>query len=127
MFLNLKFIVGFGFLLRLLVAIWNGFFGPSPGARGDSAGMHLMAADFPQDLNWTFFDGTFSYLFLLSKVYSATTDTLFWGCLLSCFAWVGSAIFLLKIKLFKPDEKLFELLFKPNLNLSKIPIIKYLL
>ena len=33
--------------------------------------------------------------------------------------------FLLKIKLFKPDEKLFELLFKPNLNLSKIPIIKY--
>jgi hypothetical protein len=95
-FLNVKFIVGIGFSLRLLVAIWNGFFGPSPGARGDSAGMHLMAVDFPQDLNWTFFDGTSSYLFLLSKVYSLTTDALFWGCLLSCFAWLGSAVVLLK-------------------------------
>jgi len=95
-FLNLKFIVGFGFLLRLLVAIWNGFFGPSPGARGDSAGMHITAMDLPQDFITDFSDGTSIYIFFLSKVYSLTIDTLFWGCLLSCFVWVGSAVFLLK-------------------------------
>jgi hypothetical protein len=86
-----------GFLLRLSIAIWNGFFGPSPGAAGDSMLIHGMAVNFPEDLILEIWHGLNYFTFLLSKVYSATTDTLFWGCLLSCFAWVGSAIFLLKI------------------------------
>jgi hypothetical protein len=91
-----KFVIAIGFLLRLLVAIWNGFFGPSPGARGDSMGMHLFAVDFPKDFEWDYFSGATNYTYVLSKVYSLTTDALFWGCLLSCFAWAGSAVFLLK-------------------------------
>ena len=34
-----------GFLLRLLVAIWNGFFGPSLGADGDALLFHEIAVE----------------------------------------------------------------------------------
>jgi hypothetical protein len=91
-FLNVKFVVAIGFLLRLFFAIWNGF----SGGIGDARGMHLKAMNFPSDISWDFFDGASNYAFVLSKVYGLTTDALFWGCLLSCFAWVGSAVFLLK-------------------------------
>jgi hypothetical protein len=95
-FFNVNFVVAIGFLLRLFVAIWNGFFGPSPGARGDSMGIHLMAADFPKGLEWHYFTGVKNYTYLLSKVYSVTTDALFFGCLLSCIAWLVSAVVLVK-------------------------------
>ena len=100
MFLNVKLVIIFGFLLRLIVAIWNGFFGPSPGARGDSTGMHLLAVDFANgistDMEWHYFTGAMTYAHLLSKVYGATTDALFFGCLLSCLVWVVSAVLLVK-------------------------------
>ena len=38
---------------------------------------------------------------------------------------VFSSIFLLKIKSSKPEDRFFELLLNPSLNLSKILIIKY--
>jgi hypothetical protein len=96
MFFSARSVISFGFFLRLLVAIWNGFFGPSPGARGDSMGMHLMAKDFPEGLQWNYFTGAKNYIYSLSKIYEITGSSLFIGCLLSCIAWAMSAIVLLK-------------------------------
>ena len=96
MFFSARSIISFGIFLRLLVAIWNGFFGPSPGARGDSLGMHLLAQDFPKDLQWDYLNGGKNYIFLLSKVYGTTGGSLFIGCLLSCIVWVVSAVVLSK-------------------------------
>lgn len=96
MFFSPRSVIAFGFCVRLLVAIWNGFFGPSPGAQGDSLGMHLHAVDFPKDLQWEYFTGAQNYTYLLSKVYEITGSSLFIGCLLSCLAWTLSAMVLLK-------------------------------
>ncbi|MDC1123362.1 hypothetical protein OAT11_08445, partial [Nitrospinaceae bacterium] len=97
MFFSPRTVIAFGFLLRLLMAIWNGFWGPSPGASLDSMGMHLMAVDFPDSLIYSSFNGALNYIYLLSRVYDLTIDSLFWGCLMSGFAWTVSAGLLLKI------------------------------
>ena len=41
----MKFIL-IGLLLRLFVAIWNGFYGPSPGADADAILFHEVAVEF---------------------------------------------------------------------------------
>ena len=43
----MKFIL-IGFFLRFLVAIWNGFFGPSIGADGDALLFHAIALEVSQ-------------------------------------------------------------------------------
>ena len=64
----------------------------------------------------------FSKIFFLNSL-AASTPTSHWIKKSSNSFNKSVSIFFLKIKLFKPEDRFFELLPKPNLNLSKIPII----
>lgn len=86
-----------GFVLRLLVAAWNGFFGPSFGAENDALNFHQVAVDFSQRLEPEAFEINFIYSYVLGVLYRVTTDALFWGSVVSCVAWLGSAHILMKI------------------------------
>ena len=52
-----------GFALRFLIAVWNGFFGPSFGAEGDALLFHDIAVQFSQF-------GVFDAKFNIGWVYS---------------------------------------------------------
>lgn len=86
-----------GFFLRLLVAIWNGFWGPSFGADQDAFSFHLVASDYANNLEIDEFQIGWIYSYVLGVVYHLTTDSLFLGSLLSCVAWLASAGLLIKI------------------------------
>jgi len=96
-----------GFFLRFLVAIWNGFFGPSIGADGDALVFHDVALYLS---NTGIFEAKYSigwvYSIFLGSVYYLTLNSIFIGSLLSCFAWLISAIVLNKsIKLLGIHQK----------------------
>lgn len=89
-------VVLLGFLVRLLVAVWNGFVGPTIGADLDAVSFHRVAVEVastgvmpPMFIGWI-------YSYILGCIYAVTTPALFLGCLLSCLSWLASAIFLLK-------------------------------
>lgn len=90
-------IIVFGCLLHIIIAVWNGFFGPSFGADLDAQGMHRNAVRVAENL---VFDelrvGTEPYTNFLGMIYWIISDHLFIGSLLSCIFWTFSAIFLLK-------------------------------
>jgi hypothetical protein len=87
-----------GFALRFLVAIWNGFFGPSFGAEGDALLFHDIAVQFSQ---FGGFDVKFNigwiYSMFLGGIYFLTVNSIFIGSFLSCLAWLISALVLNKI------------------------------
>ena len=83
-----------GFALRLLVAIWNGFFGPSFGADLDALSFHLEAVDYAHNPSFDEFRIGWIYTNFLGLFYYVTTDSLFIGSLLSCIAWLVSALIL---------------------------------
>lgn len=91
-------LVGLGLLLRLGVAAWNGFWGPSFGAGPDAAGFHLGAMAYAADDPIV---GDFSltnvYMYSLGTVYRWVSPSLFLGSALSCLAWLASAILLLRM------------------------------
>lgn len=97
-----------GFFLRLLVAIWNGFFGPSIGADGDALLFHDIAVEVSR---FGVFDTKFNigwlYSYFLGIIYFLTTlNSIFLGSVLSCLAWLASALILNKsIKLLGVDQK----------------------
>jgi hypothetical protein len=92
----MKFIL-LGFFIRFCIAFWNGFWGPSFGADLDAQGMHRNAARVAENLAFDKLGiGTEPYTNLLGFFYWLTTDSLFLGSLLSCFAWLISAFYLLK-------------------------------
>ena len=82
-----------GFCVRVVVAIWNGFYGPSPGAELDAQGLHGFASAVA---NMGSFDdfriGYTPYTNTLGWIYANSVDHIFWGSLISCFAWLGSAM-----------------------------------
>jgi hypothetical protein len=86
-----------GFFLRFLVAVWNGFFGPSIGADGDALMFHDVALHVS---NTGVFEAKYNigwvYSIFLGSVYYLTLNSIFIGSLLSCFAWLISAIVLNK-------------------------------
>ena len=86
-----------GLFLRLFVAIWNGFFGPSFGAEADAEGFHLVALEYAQNPTLDKFIIGWIYAYVLGLFYYLTTDSLFLGSVLSCFAWLASAGLLVKI------------------------------
>lgn len=86
-----------GLVLRLAVAVWNSFFGPSYGAANDAAGFHAGAVAFAKGHNFVFYHADVYMYVLGSAFYRVVGDSLFLGCLLSCLAWLGSAIVLLKM------------------------------
>ena len=83
-----------GFLLRLLVAIWNGFWGPSFGADLDAFSFHLEAVQYAHNPTLDEFRIGWIYTNILGLFYYVTTDSLFLGSLLSCIAWLVSALIL---------------------------------
>lgn len=80
-----------GFLLRLAVAFWNGFYGPSFGAEGDALDQHLLALDFMRGISPRIMRVDYLYSYVLGLFYSATVTSLFTGSILSCLAWFASA------------------------------------
>ena len=101
-----------GFFLRFLVAIWNGFYGPSIGAEGDALVFHEIAVEVSR---FGVFDTKFNigwlYSYFLGTIYYFTTlNSLFLGSLLSCIAWLISALFLNKsIKVLGVQKKYRDL------------------
>jgi len=88
----------FGFFMHLIIAIWNGFFGPSPGADMDAAGLFGFAIDVSKDLEFEDFEiGYVPYINLLGTIFHYTIPSLFLGSLISCFAWLWSSHLLIKI------------------------------
>jgi hypothetical protein len=82
--------VGFG--LRLIIALWNGFFGPSFGAEGDGVGLDRLAADVANGNPPEMFRISLSYIYLLGAIYWLITPSSFLGSLLSCFVWLISTL-----------------------------------
>lgn len=89
-----RFFILLGFLARVGVAIWNGFYGPSIGAELDALSFHLEAADHADDLSFGGFRMGWIYSDILSIFYYVTIPSLFVGSLLSCVAWLFSALLL---------------------------------
>jgi len=85
-----------GFLLRLAVAFWNGFYGPSFGAEADALDQHMMALDFMEGIWPRIMRANYLYSYALAGFYSATVTSLFVGSVLSCLAWIASALALIK-------------------------------
>lgn len=83
-----------GLLLRLVVAFWNGFFGPSFGAEADALEFHSRAVELLHQTDAGEFALGWVYAQFLAKVYSVSGESLFIGSLLSCLAWLASALLL---------------------------------
>jgi hypothetical protein len=83
--------------LRLVVAFWNGFFGPSPGADLDALGFHGFALNVAlTGILDDFTIGYVPYTNLLGIFYGLTISHIFIGSILSCVAWLVSSYFLYK-------------------------------
>lgn len=80
-----------GCLLRLLVAAWNAFIGPTPGAEGDALGLHEMAVTLSRQSGIPSVHFGYLYSVFLAQIYRATGPSLFIGCAVSCLAWFVSA------------------------------------
>lgn len=80
-----------GLVLRLLVAAYNGFIGPSFGANSDALAFHFMAEDYARNLGAIEFQVGWIYSCFLAFVYALTFDSLFIGCVMSCLTWLTSA------------------------------------
>lgn len=89
--LGARFFILLGFLLRLLVAIWNSFYGPSFGAESDAFAFHLAAIEYARDLTLDGIGLGWIYSNALGIAYYLTGESLFIGSLLSCVSWVVSA------------------------------------
>lgn len=85
-----------GFVLRLMIAIWNGYFGPSFGAELDALAFHQAAIEVANNPTFFEFQIGWIYSYILGLLYYVTTDSLFFGGLLSCVTWTLSAILLAK-------------------------------
>tara|TARA_B100001142_G_scaffold318524_1_gene360761 strand:- start:907 stop:2061 length:1155 start_codon:yes stop_codon:yes gene_type:complete len=86
-----------GFFLRLVIAFFNGFVGPTYGSSDDALGFHLNAVGYSQNLVFDGFVLTYIYSYILGIFYFITTDSLFLGSALSALGWLASAFILLRI------------------------------
>ena len=96
--LTLRWALCIGFLLRVAVAIWNGFWGPSLDAGADALGFHESAvAQAANKEPWEWVGVGYIYSKTLGFLYTYITDALFFGSMLSVLMWVGSALLLIGI------------------------------
>ncbi len=84
-----------GFMMHVLVAFWNGFYGPSFGAGADADKFHRLAVEFSNNSMQGATRNEFIYM--LGALYYWTIDSLFLGSLMSCLAWLVSALLLDRI------------------------------
>jgi len=108
-----------GLLLRLFIAIWNGFFGPSFGAELDALSFHIAAVEYAQNPTLDELRIGWIYTYMLGLIYYLTTDSLFLGSLLSCVAWLASAYILVKIMRLLSIDKSYQ--FKAMLIYALLP------
>jgi len=94
--MNIQLIILTGFFVRLGIAFWNGFFGPSFGAESDAVTFHFVAVEYAKNPTFSEIQIGWIYSYILGLVYAATLDHVFIGSLLSCIFWLISAIYLLK-------------------------------
>jgi hypothetical protein len=94
---RVKLTLWLGFFLRLGIAFFNGFVGPTYGSSDDALGFHFMAANFSQNLAIDVFAISHIYVYILGIFYFITTDSLFLGSALSALGWLASAFILLRI------------------------------
>lgn len=83
--------IGVGLFLRLGIAAWNGFWGPSFGAGPDAAGFHQEAVAYAGGSAPVDFQMANIYMYSLGMMYRWSVASLFLGSLLSCVAWLASA------------------------------------
>ena len=83
--------------MRLAVAIWNGFWGPSFGAETDAAGFHFSAVKYARGQDSNNFALSNIYIYVLGTIYRWTFESMFWGSYLSCNAWLVSAVLITRI------------------------------
>ena len=85
-------IIVFGFLSRVLVAIWNGFYGPAIGADADAVRFHQDASLVAMSGAYQSFNvGTVPYINTLAIIYRTLGGHIFIGSLASCLCWIASA------------------------------------
>lgn len=87
----------FGLLLRLGMAAWNGLWGPSFGAGPDAAGFHLGAVAYAAGSGSNDFHLSNIYIYALGNVYRWLMPSLLLGSILSCAAWLASAVLLVQM------------------------------
>lgn len=90
----IRFAIFVGIALHVAVAVWNGFFGPSPGAEGDAVKFHLEALYYASNLRQFEYITGFIYSYFLGILYRVFSDHIFFGSIVSVIAWWISAIFL---------------------------------
>lgn len=90
-------IIFLGLLARLVISVWNGFFGPSFGAELDAQGFHLLAVNLASSTVQFEFEIGEIYSWWLMLWYKLLTPSLFLGSILSVIAWLASAYLLYKI------------------------------
>jgi hypothetical protein len=89
-------IIVIGFAARILVATWNGFFGPSFGAELDALTFHFQAVEHAKYLYFEEIGIGNIFIVFLGLFYRLTIDSLFLGSLLSCVVWLSSVLILKK-------------------------------
>jgi hypothetical protein len=90
-------ILGIGLLLRLCVALWSGFIGPTPGADLDAVGLNGFAAAVGITGSFEEFRiGYVPYINVLGALYYYTISHIVVGNILSSLVWLLSAIFFFK-------------------------------
>ena len=92
-----KQILWLGFFLRLVLAFFNDFVGPTYGSSDDALGFHLYAIRYTQNIASDVFALSNIYPSFLGVFYFITTDSLFLGSALSALGWLASAFILLRI------------------------------
>lgn len=94
-----RFVIFFGFFLRVLVSIWNGFFDFDFGQLADPGSFHGYAVEFSKNPTILYCEEKIPHVMScgLGSIYFLTTDSLFIGSLMSNLAWLASALILLKI------------------------------
>lgn len=92
----IRFFLFLGLCLHIAVAIWNGFFGPSLGAEGDALAFHNEAVYFANNLGSFEYITGWVYAYFLGAMYKFFGIHIFFGSMISVFAWLLSAIYLIK-------------------------------
>jgi|APSaa5957512535_1039671.scaffolds.fasta_scaffold51346_2 4-amino-4-deoxy-L-arabinose transferase-like glycosyltransferase len=105
MFRTVTVLLWIGFYLRICVAAWNGFIGPTIGAGGDASTFQLIAVEHSYNLDidkwgkssvyYPIKIGWF-YPYALGVIYAFTTPSLFLGSFLSVVVWTASAFILVR-------------------------------
>jgi hypothetical protein len=91
------YIIFIGLVLRIIFAFFNSFYGPLLGADADALRFHETAISISKGEQPFDFNTGWIYASILGKIYQYSISSIFFGSLLSIFAWLISAIILIKM------------------------------